>query len=535
MASTRNVKVVGIFASAASTVIPPTPIQGVAYRNAALVAAGANAGWPYAQKVDSATYNQILYSYSTLLAWLESWGVTGYTDLTDYAPLAVVMGSDNKEYICIQANGPTTAVQDPTSATAYWVLKRRTVIPRAVATGTGDAVVVDFKPDATPLVDGDLVQIQHTAANTGAMTINPDGAGAVTTYKAGGVALVAGDVPGADFWGLYIYDASLASFQMLNPATGIKNLAPMAVIDATVAANALTISFAGGVVDFRNAAINNGAVTTATVPPLTFTIPSGTNVGTVSGKPVRLWVYILNNGGTYELGAINTQIIGAGGEIEIAPVNESTLISTTAVAGGTAAGVFYSQTARAAVPFHLAGYIECTQAAAGTWATAPSVKQGMAYGVRKPGEVIQTRRATYNVFSNSAAAVMNYSDVVPVITDGAFLMSKAIIITNAINALGIRFSGPFGKQTSAQAVMAAAFQDATANAVAADFYRSGDSVDANHINIDQDIQAGVTGSTTISIRYGAAGANIVYVNGPNTGRIGGGKIFCRLELQEIQA
>jgi len=221
MASTRSVKVVGIFASLANTVIPPTPIQGVAYRNNALAAAGANAGWPYAVKVNSADYNQILYSYSTLLAWMESWGVVGYTDLTDYAPLAVVMGSDNKEYICIQANGPTTAVKDPTTQPTYWVLKRRTVIPRAVAAGTVDVITVDFVPDATPLVDGDLVQIQHTGANTVAPTINPDGAGALGTYKGANTPLVAGDIPGADYWGLYIFDASLNKLQMINPATGV--------------------------------------------------------------------------------------------------------------------------------------------------------------------------------------------------------------------------------------------------------------------------------------------------------------------------
>jgi hypothetical protein len=58
-------------------------------------------------------------------------------------------------------------------------------------------------------------------------------------------------------------------------------------------------------------------------------------------------------------------------------LDESTLISTTVLdAASDSATVIYSATARTNVPFRVVGYIESTQATAGTWATAPSKIQG---------------------------------------------------------------------------------------------------------------------------------------------------------------
>jgi hypothetical protein len=58
-------------------------------------------------------------------------------------------------------------------------------------------------------------------------------------------------------------------------------------------------------------------------------------------------------------------------------LDETTLISTTALStAADSTGVIYSTTARASVPFRVVGFIDITEATAGTWATAPAQVQG---------------------------------------------------------------------------------------------------------------------------------------------------------------
>jgi len=97
----------------------------------------------------------------------------------------------------------------------------------------------------------------------------------------------------------------------------------------------------------------------------------GSTLGTLNATQSRIVVLALNNAGTIELAAVNL----AGGN----DLSETGLISTTAEGGAGAAdsaNVIYSTTARATVAYRVIGYIESTQATAGTWATAPSTIQG---------------------------------------------------------------------------------------------------------------------------------------------------------------
>ena len=59
-------------------------------------------------------------------------------------------------------------------------------------------------------------------------------------------------------------------------------------------------------------------------------------------------------------------------------LDETNLISTTALsAAATANNVIYSTTARTNVAYRVVGFIDITEATAGTWATAPSEIQGV--------------------------------------------------------------------------------------------------------------------------------------------------------------
>jgi len=142
-------------------------------------------------------------------------------------------------------------------------------------------------------------------------------------------------------------------------------------ITASVAASALTVTLNPTILDFRASPITSGTVTTiAVAAAISVVIPSTSTMGTVSAVQSRIVVIAINNAGTVELAAVNL----AGGSV----LDETTLINTTAAAAaGNSATAYYSTTARTGVAYRVVGYVESTQATAGTWATAPSTIQGM--------------------------------------------------------------------------------------------------------------------------------------------------------------
>lgn len=157
---------------------------------------------------------------------------------------------------------------------------------------------------------------------------------------------------------------------LLTQTTPAEKLAQIQPISAAVAANALTLSLQPTSLDFRSAALSSGTINTRAVnAQLSLVVPSGATLGTANGVAARLALLAIDNGGTVELAVVNLA-----GSVNL---DESTLISTTAIsAGASTAGVIYSATARAAVPFRVVGYFDLTQATAGTWATAPTTVQG---------------------------------------------------------------------------------------------------------------------------------------------------------------
>ena len=143
-------------------------------------------------------------------------------------------------------------------------------------------------------------------------------------------------------------------------------------ISASVGSSALTISASQLSLDFRSTTLGSGTVTTVTGTPANLVISSGSTLGTVNATAARIVVLAINNAGTIELAAVN---ISGGNQLD-----ETNLISTTAEGGAGAAdsaNVIYSTTARSNVAYRVIGFIDITEATAGTWATAPSTIQGV--------------------------------------------------------------------------------------------------------------------------------------------------------------
>lgn len=122
MSSTRDFKSLGVWAKNANTTIPPSPVDGTAYRNTAYTKTQNEAGDPYNTKPDSSDFNQKMFVISSFIDMLDKHGIVGWTNLVDYAQPAIVWASDNKFYTALQASGPSTTVKDPVDSPDYWEL-----------------------------------------------------------------------------------------------------------------------------------------------------------------------------------------------------------------------------------------------------------------------------------------------------------------------------------------------------------------------------------------------------------------------------
>ena len=154
----------------------------------------------------------------------------------------------------------------------------------------------------------------------------------------------------------------------LSASGGVNN--SIQPITASVGSSALTITLNPTSLDFRSATIGSGTVTTVNnAAAISVVVPSTATLGTVNAVQSRLVVLAINNAGTMELAVTN---ISGGSDL-----SETGVISTTLIAAASnSATLYYSTTARTSVAYRVVGYVESTQATAGTWATAPSTIQG---------------------------------------------------------------------------------------------------------------------------------------------------------------
>lgn len=144
-------------------------------------------------------------------------------------------------------------------------------------------------------------------------------------------------------------------------------------ITASVGSNALTITLNPTSLAFRSATIGSGTINVRAInTAISVVVSSGSTLGTVNAIQSRLIVLAIDNAGTVELAVVNLAGLTA--------LDETGVITTTAEGGAGAAdsiNIIYSTTARTSVPYRVVGYVESTQATAGTWATAPSTIQGI--------------------------------------------------------------------------------------------------------------------------------------------------------------
>jgi hypothetical protein len=239
--------------------------------------------------------------------------------------------------------------------------------------GTADAITAIFAPAPRYPSNGVCLSVRAASANattTPTFTPNSGVIAQATIVKGNNLPLAIGDISGAGHWLELAWDSTLLKWVLLNPATGVVKVNQIQPITASVAANALTLTLNPTTLDFRSSSLNSGAVNTRRVASaISLTIPSGATINTVSGQQARLVLLAVDNAGTVELAVANVGYSGV--------LDESGLISTTAISGASSNNGPFSTNARTNVPYRVVGFVDVTEATAGTWATAPSTVQGI--------------------------------------------------------------------------------------------------------------------------------------------------------------
>ena len=300
--------------------------------------------------------------------------------------------------------------------------------------------------DGVTLVANDriLVKDQTTASQNGIYYVATLGTGANGTWTratdadqageltSGAIVAVEEGTTNADSQWMLTTDGTITigttslTFTRLGATSNVSKLPS---VGASVAANALTVTIGAETLDFRSTTLTSGApVSRQAVSQGSLTVPSSATLGTVSGQQSRLVWGWLDNAGTLEPFIVN---LSGGNNLD-----ETTLISTTAIsAAATAANVIYSTTARSNVAFRVRGFCDITEAAAGTWATAPSLvqaaggqalaaMQSLGYG-QTWQNVSRTNGTTYYnttgkpimiIFGQSSASVGNFTIVINGVT-----------------------------------------------------------------------------------------------------------------------
>lgn len=204
-------------------------------------------------------------------------------------------------------------------------------------------------------------------------------------------------------------------------------------ITASVGSSALTITLNPTAIAFRSATLGSGTVNVRSVnTAISMVVSSGSTLGTTNAVQSRLAVIALDNAGTVELAVVNMS-----GGVDL---SETNVITTTAEGGAGAAdsaNVIYSTTARTSVAYRVVGYVESTQATAGTWATAPSTIQGIG-GQVKILPTAEVRLFTANGYGSTNTRIRRFTNTsINVGTDITYADSATLGGSFTINVPGV--------------------------------------------------------------------------------------------------
>lgn len=312
-------------------------------------------------------------------------------------------------------------------------------------------------------------------------------------------------------------------------------------LSGAVAASALTITISGydgtalsttnkSQFTFRNATAATGTSSVVdSTANLTLTISSGSTLGATSGTAFRIWIVLFNDAGTLRPGAINCSTA-----TDQYSIGDDVIASSTAEGGAGAAdsaGVIYTGTAVTSKAMRVLGYMEFSLTTAGTWDEAPDKIQLWQPGMKLPGDVVQVQRTATGAVSTGTTQ-LPLDDTIPQNTEGDEYMTQAITPTASANLLRVVSQWCGSHSAAAPNLIAALFQDTTADALAAVMV-SAAQLGPDVVPLRYQKVSGATATTTFKIRAGANAAGTTTFNGASGGRFFGGVYNSFLEVQEI--
>ena len=147
------------------------------------------------------------------------------------------------------------------------------------------------------------------------------------------------------------------------------------------------------------------------------------------------------------------------------------------------------------------------------------------------GGALQTVYTAYLLAGTTTTIIPN-DDTIPQITEGAEFITATITPKSATNKLLITAAINVSPSASSN-IIAALFQDSTANALAAAFELGSSASEVRRIVFQHYMTAGTTSATTFRLRAGMGNAGTLTINGSGGTRLLGGVAVSSLCVQEI--
>jgi hypothetical protein len=387
--------------------------------------------------------------------------MTGNLDLANNKITGVTAGAGTGEALAFQQLFNQGVMADLASATTTDIGAQNTNFLRVTGTTTITSFGTNFKGPRFLVFAGAV-----TLTNSATLVL-PGGANITTAAGDVLIAIPGATLGAADKWIVTAYQKNAvpgapAAGTVTNDSLavgavyGSKMTSKIEPVTGSVASSALTVTLNPTVLDFRSATIGSGTVNTRTISTaISAVVPSGATLGTTNAVLSKVTLIALDNAGTVELAVCNGSL----------SLDESTLISTTVLdAASDSATVIYSATARTNVPFRIVGYVESTQATAGTWATAPSKIQGIGGQIRQATATSGGGITSGTAVASTSGTAIDFTGIPSGVK--RITVMFAGVSTNGSSIIQVQLGDAGGVENTGYAGLGGYIQNSAASAVA---------------------------------------------------------------------
>jgi hypothetical protein len=419
-----------LFAPVTGTLSGLTLVQDINNANDALATCNSGGSAPTTQFLSGAPSNSNCWDDTSTAGWIKhkiymagNWVVTAYYDLTNSLYVGIVGGG-------VPQNITAASTTDLCSMfpAHVQIVGSASITSFGSTCQTGQWKRFYFASGSAPT----LVNSGNLFLPTGANIVGAPGDTGDAVYYGSGIWLVT-SYQRATGAALSTAGLNIGASALGNSALAFAGPVNLG-LTASIGSSQLTVTITGAngsapsssnpvLIPFRSATAATGTPTIDSVQsPVSMTVGSSFTMGCTSAVACRIWIYAIDNAGAVLLG-----LQTCSSATQIFSCSDDLLYSTNANNNGTNLnGVLASAVASlSGKAVRLIGYLEVTEATAGTWATAPSKIQLFGPGVKKPGDVIQT------VFASNATPASTSSN-----SPQTFL-SQALTPTSAANLIRV--------------------------------------------------------------------------------------------------